>query len=64
MFCVWLNFNFFPLNNLSVGVLMSADHELSESLERIQSSDCYGAFNWVHTFGLAQNQKQSCLPNS
>lgn len=45
------------------GVLMSTDYESSEPLERIQSSDCYGAFNWVHTFGLAQNQKQPCLPN-
>lgn len=43
---------------------MSADYELPEPLERIQSSDCYGTFNWVYTFGLAQNQKQPCLPNS
>lgn len=47
------------------GVLMSADYdELSEPLERIQSSDCYGTFNWIHTFGVAQNQKQPSLPNS
>lgn len=46
------------------GLLISSDYELSEPLERVQSSDCYGTFNRVHTFGVAQNQKQPCLPNS
>lgn len=39
------------------GVLMSTDYELSEPLERLQSSDGYGTVNRVHTFGVAQNQK-------
>lgn len=45
-------------------VLMLRCYELSELLERLQSFGCYGTFSWTHTFGVAQNQKQPCFPNS
>lgn len=43
---------------------MRKDYELSELLERLQSSDGYGTFNRAHTFGVAQNQKQPYLPDT
>ena len=46
------------------GTLMLKYYELSELLERLQSSGCYGTSDWVHTFGVAQDQKQPCFPNS
>ncbi|CAI9153770.1 unnamed protein product [Rangifer tarandus platyrhynchus] len=46
------------------GTLMLKYYELSELLERLQSSGGYGTSDWVHTFGVAQDQKQPCFPNS
>ena len=49
---------------LEEGTLMLKYYELSELLERLQSSGCYGTSDWVYTFGVAQDQKQPCFPNS
>ncbi|KAG5201314.1 hypothetical protein JEQ12_004077 [Ovis aries] len=49
---------------LEEGTLTLKYYELSELLERLQSSGCYGTSDWVHTFGVAQDQKQPCFPNS
>ena len=49
---------------LFLGALMLKHYELSEVLERLQSSGCYDTSSWAHTFGVAQDQKQPCLPNS
>lgn len=49
---------------LKEGALMLKYYELSEVLERLQSADCNGPFSWAHTFGVAQNQKQPCFPNT
>lgn len=46
------------------GALRLRCYELSELLERLQSSGCYGALSWAHTPGVAQNQKQPCFPNT
>lgn len=46
------------------GALMPKYYELSKLLERLQSPGCYGTFSWTHTFGVAQNQKQPCFPNT
>lgn len=51
-------------DTLQEGSLMLKYYEHSELLEGLQSSDCYGTFNWAHTLGVAQNQKQPYIPST
>lgn len=50
--------------NLFLGTPILKYYEPSELVERLQSFDCYGPFSWAHTFGVVQNQKQPCFPNT